>query len=160
RLLHPFMPFITEELWQNTPHTGESIVIAPFPVFDAALVDERAERLMGTVQEIVTTVRNIRAEKNVDAKSKVPLRVATADREIVALLKEAGEPIFKLAGVAQLEVVPSLAGGAAAVQGIAAGLPLEVLLEGLFDVGTERIRLKQGLDKAQKEIDGLERKLS
>jgi valyl-tRNA synthetase len=160
RLLHPFMPFITEELWQNTPHVGESIVIAPFPRLGMEFFDERAESSMGTVQEIVTTVRNIRAEKNVETKSKVPLRVATTDPETVALLGEAREYIFKLAGVSQLDIVPALSGGGATVQGVAAGLPLEVSLEGLLDVNAERARLTQGLEKARKEIDGLERKLS
>jgi valyl-tRNA synthetase len=154
------MPFITEELWQNTPHVGESIVIAPFPRLGMEFFDERAESSMGTVQEIVTTVRNIRAEKNVETKSKVPLRVATTDPETVALLGEAREYIFKLAGVSQLDIVPALSGGGATVQGVAAGLPLEVSLEGLLDVNAERARLTQGLEKARKEIDGLERKLS
>jgi valyl-tRNA synthetase len=160
RLLHPFMPFITEELWQNTPHVGESIVIAPFPKVDAAFIDERAERLMGTVQEIVTTVRNIRAEKNVDAKAKIPVRVATTDPEITALLAEAREHIFKLAGVSSLDVVPALTGGAGVAQGVAAGLSLETSLEGLVDAAAERSRLAQNLEKARREIDGLERKLS
>jgi valyl-tRNA synthetase len=160
RLLHPFMPFITEELWQNTPHTGESIVVAPFPKYDPAFIDERAERLMGTVQEIVTTVRNIRAEKNVDAKAKIPVRVATTDPEITALLDEAREHIVKLAGVSELGVAPSLAGGPGTAQGVAAGLSLEASLEGLVDVAAERARLAQSLEKARREIDGLERKLS
>jgi valyl-tRNA synthetase len=59
-----------------------------------------------------------------------------------------------------LDIVPALSGGGATVQGVAAGLPLEVSLEGLLDVNAERARLTQGLEKARKEIDGLERKLS
>src|SRR5207248_3017892 len=64
RLLHPFMPFITEELWQNLPHKGQSIVIAPYPEFDARMPDEQAESQTGLLQEIIVKVRNIRSEMN------------------------------------------------------------------------------------------------
>src|SRR3989441_6788539 len=86
RLLHPFMPFITEELWQNLPHKGDSIVIAAYPEFDSELVDERAESQTELLQEIVVKVRNIRAEMNVDARQTVPVRVATTDPELSRLL--------------------------------------------------------------------------
>src|SRR3989441_11283690 len=86
RLMHPFMPFITEELWQNLPHKGESIVIAQYPEFDPELIDERAESQAELLQEIVVKVRNIRAEMNVDAKQTVPVRVATTDPELSRLL--------------------------------------------------------------------------
>jgi valyl-tRNA synthetase len=160
RLLHPFMPFITEELWQNMPHAGESIVIAPFPEVVPSLIDERAETRMAAVQDIVAKVRNIRAEKNVDAKAKIPLRIAATDADAQELLSAAREYVFKLAGVGTLDVVSALFGGAAAVQAVAAGFPMEVPLEGLFDVAAERARLGTNLEKVKKEIDGLDRKLS
>jgi valyl-tRNA synthetase len=160
RLLHPFMPFITEELWQNIPHEGESIVIAPYPQFDPQLVNERAESQSGLVQDIVTKVRNIRAEMNVEAKRTVPVRIATSDREVAGLLTEAREYIFKLAQVSQLEIVPELAGDKMAAQAVAGGLALEVPLAGLVDAGAERARLSKEMEKVRREIDGLERKLS
>src|SRR5207302_5648809 len=160
RLLHPFMPFITEELWQNLPHKGESIVIAPYPEFDPELIDERAESQAELIQEIVVKVRNIRAEMNVDAKQTVPVRVATEDRGITQVLSDARDYIFKLAQVSQLEIVPKLSGDKLAAQAVAGGLALEVPLAGLIDVEAERGRLKKELEKAQREIDGLERKLS
>ena len=69
RTLHPFMPFITEELWQRIPHNGASIVIAPYPKLRADFVDEAVERDAGLIQEIIVKVRNIRAEVNVEAKT-------------------------------------------------------------------------------------------
>src|SRR5262249_32109597 len=86
RLLHPFMPFITEELWQNLPHHGESIVMAPYPDAQAGLIDERVETQANLIQEIVGKVRNIRSEMNVDSKQAVPLRIATADPNTMQLL--------------------------------------------------------------------------
>jgi valyl-tRNA synthetase len=160
RLLHPFMPFITEELWQQMPHKGESIVIAPYPEFDAGLVNENAEVQALLVQDIVTGVRKIRADKNVDPRQAVPLRVASTDPARVQLLNDAREYIFKLAQVSQLEIVPALSGGQAASQGVAGGLAFEVALEGLIDPAAERARLSKELERVRREIEGLDRKLS
>jgi valyl-tRNA synthetase len=160
RLLHPFMPFITEELWQNLPHQGESIVIAPYPAFDSALVDERAEKQANLIQEIVVKVRNIRSEMNVDAKQPVPLRIATADPELKQLLLDAQEYVFKLAQVSQMEIVPQLGADKLAAQAVAGGLVLEVPLAGLIDVESERARLTKAIEKAQSEMAKIERTLS
>ncbi|HEY2382120.1 MAG TPA: valine--tRNA ligase, partial [Terriglobia bacterium] len=160
RLLHPFMPFITEELWQNVPHQGESIMIAAYPEFDPELVDERAEAQTELIQEIIVKVRNIRSEMNVDAKQTVPVRIAVTDPELTELLSDAREYVFKLAQVSRLEVVSQLSGDKLSARAVAGGLSLEVPLAGLIDVETERARLKKELEKAQREIDGLERKLS
>ncbi len=160
RLLHPFMPFITEELWQNLPHKGDSIVIAEYPKTDPALRDEEAERQTEFVQDLVTRVRNIRSEMNVDAKQLVPVRVATTDPEMSRLLSDAREYIFKLAQVSQLEIVTQLAVDQLSAQGVAAGLAFEVPLAGLIDIEAERSRLNKELEKVRREIDGLDRKLS
>ena len=160
RLLHPFMPFITEELWQNVPHKGESIMIAPYPEFDPELADEAVEAQIGLIQEIIVKVRNIRAEMNVDAKQTVPVRIAVTDPSLTTLLSDAREYVFKLAQVSQFEIVSQLGGDKLSARAVAGGLSLEVPLAGLIDVETERARLKKELEKAQREIDGLERKLS
>jgi valyl-tRNA synthetase len=159
RLLHPFMPFITEEIWQNIPHNGESIVIAPYPEFDAGMVDAQAEKETEVFQEIVAKVRNIRAEMNVDPKRQVALRIATDDPAMKQLLSNASEYIFKLAQVGELEVIPQLSGDKLAAQGVAGGLALEVPLAGLIDSTAERARLSKELEKVQREIESLERKL-
>jgi valyl-tRNA synthetase len=160
RLLHPFMPFITEELWQSLPHHGESIVIAPYPEFDPELIDEPAEMQMDLIQDIIVKVRNIRAEINVDAKQLVPVRIATADAALTALLNDSRDYIFKLAQVSQLEMAPELSGDKLAAQAVAGGLALEVPLAGLIDVAAERARLTKEVERVRREIDGLERKLA
>ncbi|PYS02944.1 MAG: valine--tRNA ligase [Acidobacteria bacterium] len=160
RLLHPFMPFITEELWQNLPHKGESIVIAPYPEFDPELADESAESQTELVQDIIVKVRNIRAEMKVDAKQTVPVRIATNDPELTQLLSNAREYIFKLAQVSQVEIVPKLSGDKLAAQAVAGGLAIEVPLAGLIDVEAERLRLTKEMEKTQREIDKLDRTLS
>jgi valyl-tRNA synthetase len=154
------MPFITEELWQNLPHKGESIVIAPYPEFDPELVDEQAQSQTELIQEIIVRVRNIRSEMNVDAKQAVPVRIATEDAGLTRLLSDTREYIFKLAQVNQVEVVPKLSEDKLAARAVAGSVALEVPLAGLIDVETERARLKKDMEKVQREIDNLERKLS
>jgi valyl-tRNA synthetase len=160
RLLHPMMPFITEELWQNLPHKGESIVIAAYPEFEPECVDASLESQMDLIQGIVTKVRNIRSEMNVDPKVTVRVRVATTDSEQVKLLSEAREYIFKLAQVSELEIVPQLSGDKLAARAVAGGLALEVPLTGLIDVQAERTRLQKEIEKTQAEISKLDRKLA
>jgi valyl-tRNA synthetase len=154
------MPFITEELWQNLPHKGESIVIAPYPEFDPQMTDDRAESQTEMIQDIIVKVRNIRSEMNVDAKQTVAVRIATEDPALKQLLFEAREYMFKLAQVNQVEIVPKLSADKLAAHAVAGGLALEVPLAGLIDIEGERARLKKDMEKVQREIDGLERKLS
>jgi valyl-tRNA synthetase len=72
RLLHPFMPFVTEELWQHLPHTGESIMVAPWPIADRALSDDRAVREFEFLMEVIRLVRNVRAEAGVEPARWIP----------------------------------------------------------------------------------------
>ena len=160
RLLHPFMPFITEEVWQNLPHQGESIVISTYPEFDEGWIDAKAEAQTIAIQDIIVKVRNIRSEINVDAKQFVAIRIATVDAEEIELLSLARDYVFRLAHVNRLDVVSSLSDDKLAARAVAAGLALEVPLAGLIDLDAERARLTKDLEKARKEIDTIDRKLS
>ncbi len=160
RTLHPFMPFITEELWQRIPHNGESIVVAPYPELEAELVDETVERDTALIQEIIVKVRNIRSEVNVDAKQLVPLRVGTEDSGIRDVLVRHEDYMQRLARVERLEVVPKLDSEGAAAQAVAGSVALEVPLAGLIDLEAEQIRLNREMEKVRREISSLEGKLS
>ena len=79
RLMHPFMPFITEEIWQNLPHQGESITVAKWPVKDESLTDVKAAEEMKLLVEIIRSVRNSRAEVNTPISKKIKMIVKAKD---------------------------------------------------------------------------------
>src|SRR5690606_14604340 len=88
RLLHPFMPFITEEIWQHLPHSGETIVLADWPEANEQFVDPTAVQHMELLMDIIRSVRNIRAEMNVPMSKKVEMLIKPRDEEIAAILRE------------------------------------------------------------------------
>ena len=159
RLLHPFMPFITEELWQRIPHRGDSIVVAPYPTAELDLIDPDIESQTALIQEIIVKVRNIRSEVHVEAKLFVPLRVVAEDAAIEDMLTRHQAYMKRLARIESVEMVRELTGEKVAAQAVARGVALEVPLEGVIDVEAERARLTREIEKTRKEIEGLERKL-
>jgi valyl-tRNA synthetase len=159
RLLHPFMPFLTEEVWQKLPGTGASITVAPYPGGLAALRDEAVEREIGLVQEVIGRVRNIRSEVGLDARAFVRLRVAVDDPLLASTLRGHEEYLHRLARVERLEIAPVLPPDGPAAAAVAGGLALEVPLRGLIDVDAYEARLHREIERARREIDSLERKM-
>src|SRR5258706_16464576 len=102
RLLHPVMPFLTEELWQRLPHDGDFIALAAYPVSRRELVDEEAEREIGILMEIVNRVRNIRAELNIDPGRRVPLLYHAADPVVERTLSRTASILMSLARLEKL----------------------------------------------------------
>ena len=160
RLLHPIMPFVTEEIWQKMPTSNSSIMIAPYPVAEDGRPAAQAEKQMELIQGIVTAVRNIRGEMNVPPSLEVETVVMADDPADRTLLEEQTENILKLVRGKVLEIIPSGEkphGAAAAVYG-----PAEVFvrLKGLIDFNEEARRLEKAIEKVEKEIAGSSKKLS
>jgi len=160
RLLHPIMPFVTEEIWQKMPQFKGSIMIAPFPGPEDGRPDEETERRMELVQGLVTAVRNIRGEMNVPPSLEVEIIAMTEDRWHDQVLTEQTENIIKLVRGRSFKVLEpgdKPEGAAAAVYG-----PVEVFvqLKGLIDFDEEIRRLQKDLDKVEEEISRSDRKLA
>ena len=158
KLLHPFMPFITEEIWQHLPHEGESIVIERFPEYDPALSFPEAERDMQLVMDAIGAVRNRRAEMNVPPSKKARILVVS-DR--AALYKDSEAFFMKLAGASEVDIaagredVPE-----GAVNIVVGGAELFLPMAELVDKQKELERLEKEKKDLEAEIDRVEKKLA
>ncbi|HEY8498267.1 MAG TPA: valine--tRNA ligase [Limnochordales bacterium] len=150
RLLHPFMPFITEEIWQRLPHQGATVMRAAWPRPDARLVDDEAEAQMRQVMDVIRAIRSVRAEKGVPVGRRIPARVWAPEPER-ALLERHADAIRRLAGLSELAIeAPSDRRPADAVPAVA-GPRVEVFvpLAGLVDVEAELGRLGKELAEVE-----------
>jgi valyl-tRNA synthetase len=89
RILHPFMPFITEEIWQQLPHQGESIMVQPWPHIQQNLIDKKTDLRMSALFEVINTLRNMRLELEVGLNERIDVKVFSASKETLKLLNTA-----------------------------------------------------------------------
>lgn len=160
-LLHPFMPFITEEIWQHLPHTGNTIMLTSWPTGDAHLIDREIEKQMSITMEVIRAIRNIRSEMNVPLGKKASVIISANSEYAMQTLKAADNYIINLASIDALDLdiqvidKPTQA-AAAVVQGIEIYLPLS----GLIDIDKEIARLEKEVEKVELEIQRIDKKLS
>jgi valyl-tRNA synthetase len=162
RLLHPVMPFITEEIWQ-TLYEGrpplKSIALAEYPQANEKQFDLNAETEMAILQDLIVNVRNVRAELKVEPKIKVPIEVFAHEPGIRAMIEQNCIAVERLANVARITFVDgSLAKHAGARS--TARFDVHVIYEKKIDVAAERERLKKDLEKLEKEFANNQRQLS
>lgn len=155
KLLHPFMPFITEEIWQALPHEGESIMVSAWPVYDPSLAFAKEEADFEKVMDAIRAVRNRRAEMNVPPSRKAQLCIATGEPEVF----EQGRPFFqRLASASEVTVAESFS-MEGAVQVITNAARIFIPMDELVDKEKEIARLNKEKEKVEKEIGVLSKKL-
>jgi valyl-tRNA synthetase len=158
-LLHPFMPFITEELWDVLAERRKMLIHADWPQYQAAdLADAAADAEMRWVISVIEEVRSVRAQMHVPAGQYVPILATEIDAEGRRAWERNAALIKRLARIDSLSEVESFPRGTAtvALEGTTLGLPLE----GLIDVAEEKARLEKTQAKLDKEIRGLSGRLS
>jgi len=158
KLLHPIMPFITEELWGQIAKRETMLIHADWPVLPADLADAAADAEMGWVIKVIEGVRSVRAEMNVPGGAQIPMIVTGAGEAVVQRLARNGALIERLARLSGIELAAQAPKGAVtlAMEDCAIGLPLA----GVIDVAAETARLEKALAKLGKETGGLEAKLA
>ena len=151
RLLHPFMPFVTEAIWQNLPHEGESIMIAPWP--RAGGVDEEAETAIELLMDIVRAIRNARAEFSVQPKQRIAASIAAG--KYYDLLREQQDILLSLAHLdsERLELDTTLTDvPAQALTLVVGGVTIYLPLAGMIDVEAEKARIANEMERLTKLI--------
>jgi valyl-tRNA synthetase len=158
-LLHPFMPFVTEELWaERAPEKGRAslLMLAPWPEHQG-LANAEADAEIGWLIRLISEVRSVRAEMNVPAGAKVPLVIAGASAETKARVARHEETMLRLARLDKVEFGKPPAG---AVQIVLDEATLALPLAGIIDIDAESKRLKREIDKVGSEIKQLDAKLA
>jgi valyl-tRNA synthetase len=162
RLLHPVMPFITEEIWQAMYEGNavqKSIALAAFPQADQAQIDLAAETEMAILQDLIVSVRNLRAELKVEPKVKVPIEVFAHEAEIRSMVEQNRGAVERLATVDKIKFVEGSVAKLAGARSTAR-FDVHVVYERKIDVGAECERLKKELERLEKGVSSGQRQLS
>lgn len=159
RMIHPFMPFISEEIWQHLPHQGESITLAAWPEFDSALENEGAASEMFVLMDIIRAVRNIRAEVNVPMSKKVELMLKAGDDQVLQIVTRNEIYVQRFCNTSSFTASLGLETPDKAMTAIVTGAELYLPLAGLIDIDQEIARLEKELQNLNNEVLRVEKKL-
>jgi valyl-tRNA synthetase len=162
RLLHPMMPFVTEELWQNirTRNSGETIMLSQLVIADTSLIDKQVEDEMAFVQSVIESLRNIRGEMNIAPSREISLTMKLSPARHAESLKQYEGYLQRLARVTSVTYVTDGARPKLAASAVVQGEELFVPLEGLIDIDVEKARLKKEIDRMTGVLNGIRNKLS
>ena len=156
KLLHPFMPFITEEIWQTLPHEGDTIMLSPWPQYNEALCFDEDEKHMDIIMEAIRAIRNRRAEMNVPPSRKAHVYIATEQKDVFAT---AVVFLQRLASAGDVEIGDSFEiPGSVSI--VTAHAKVYIPMGDLVDLDAERKRLGKEKEGAEKKLAGICAKLS
>ena len=157
KMLHPFMPFITEELWQlmDERKEGESISTSAYPAAVENLIKDSADEEMDFVKDIITAIRNIRGEMNISPSKKVNAMIKSSSVKDYQI-----EYIKKLAKVEELKVDANIQKPKASASAVLRGVEIFIPLEGLIDLEVERQKIQKEITRLEGSLAGIEKKLS
>ena len=160
KLVHPFMPFVSEEIWQRLPGTSESIMVAPFPEPTEFEVDEAALKEMDLLIGVITGIRNIRGEMNIPPSKPVSIVLDVPDPAEAGVIQENLVHIQNLAKVDSIDMASGVAKPAASATAVVGQSQVHVLLKGLLDFEEEKKRLRKQIASTEKDMEASSRKLS
>ena len=162
KLLHPFMPFITEEIWQRlrerTPE--EALVRSEWPVFDSNLLFEGEAALFGTMQSIISSIRNIRAEMHVDVNREIDVVLNAPDKQSAKKLSNQETIFHKLLKLSDITIDTGLDRPPAAASSVVEGNQVYVPLSGVIDLDKEKVRIEKEIQRLEKFLKSVNGKLS
>lgn len=161
QLLHPFMPFVTEELWQTLQQNKEkSIMVSSFPVPDKNIEDQAAEAEMELLMNIIVSIRNIRGEMRIAPSQKLEVLISVPDEKSKRMIEDGGNYIINMSNLEKMTVEMNLAEPKGVATGVVGSVLVFVPLLGIVDIAGEKTRLEKELAKVQKDLEQCSRKLA
>jgi len=160
RLLHPIMPFVTEEIWQSVPHVGESLVVATYPTIHPEQMDEKAAEEMEFLMDFIRSVRTVRNEMNTPLSKPINIIAKVSDAAHYTVLKENESYIARFSNPEEFVYGEDVEAPSDAVTSVITGAEIYLPLAGLINIEDEIARLEKEAEKLQQEVDRVEKKLS
>ena len=159
RLMHPFIPFLTEELWQQLPHQGETVLRAPYPTAADEWIDQESEQEMAFVMEVISALRTIRSSFKIPNTTKLRPHIKAVEDHAM-LIQRHRSYIVSLANISEMIIEPEVERPKLSATAILSGMEVYVPLEGVIDVDVERTRLTRELQRIHDDVERLETKLA
>jgi len=162
KLLHPFMPFITEEIWQQMARRDdtEALIISTWPEIDETLIDTKSEKAFILIQQLISNMRNIRAEMNISPNTAIDVRIKTPDTKTTDLLKTNVALFNKLQSIEHITIGTEVEKPEASTSAVVSGCELYIPLEGLIDIKKEKKRLQNEIRRLEGFLETIDNKLS
>ena len=161
QLLHPIMPFVTEEIWSKLTKNEGSIVVSQYPSFDERFSDKEAVGQMNTIIDVIGRIRNIRGEMNIPPSKKLKVLLSVPDESHKDVLTNGKDYIVDMANLRELSIEGEVTEEPKGVAtGIAGSTKVYVYLEGMIDIGAEIARLEKEMAKVNKELAFVSKKLA
>ncbi len=147
RILHPFMPFITEEVWQRLPHKGESIMIQSWPRVEEDIIDKKLESQIELIFDIIKSIRNLRGQINLKANQRMAVSLYPRGRDYQQLIEVNSNLIINLADLETLNILDSDKKPQDTISDITKSADIYLHFRGLIEVNRERVRIKERISK-------------
>jgi valyl-tRNA synthetase len=159
RVLHPFMPFITEKLWQNLPHERPAIMASPWPHAQKQFISKALDEEVADMIEVITGIRNIRSEWNIDQKAEIKIVLSCKEKKSADILRGFESYIKKLCRAKSIEIGKGIKKPSHSAYAAPKMAEVYIPLEGIIDFEKEKARLVKKKDEIVKQLEIVEKKL-
>jgi valyl-tRNA synthetase len=160
KLLHPFMPFLTEEIWQKCITADTAIMVSDFPKTDASQEDQKGEEEMALIMEVITKIRNIRGEMSIPPARKIAVTLSVPEEKTGELIDRDRQYLVHQANLSELTIAGDMTEPDGVATGVVGSIRIFVFLEGLVDFSAERQRLEKEMTKVEKDLQIVTGKLA
>ncbi len=159
RVLHPFMPFISEEIWQRL-NGPTSIMIQPWPHIQEEMIDKKIENKMNIIFEIITSIRNMRQELEIPVQQDINAVISTGNKIDRALIDSLSLHIKRLSRLSGLRIEEKYTHLKSSVTTVIKDIHISILLEGILDLEKERLKIKERIERTESEINAKKKTLT